>query len=269
MHMGKKYLLTTAIPDYRPSVENVELSSPVQHNASPDKKSRTTVMVSFLDVTGKKPGPDLSPNQNVLRIASGTEATLIRKEDTTPLISCPDFGLCTTVKGGIGGQLSTGGSVQDVVVLGRPPPTFLTAVPVVWNAFQARKTTLLLIPNSAATLVTVRPFSSFPIIIPLGSHPVPVKKDSLQAKDDQRTVTVSPVVRVPVELQHPSDLPKLEDDLKCLEKPDPMIQCITEEFGEYIVADTEGLHLEICLKDVKEDNACIPLKNPSTLMCIN
>ncbi|GFX02057.1 uncharacterized protein TNCV_372461 [Trichonephila clavipes] len=85
-HMGKKYLLTIVIPGYRPSIENVELSSPVQHNASPDKNSRTTVMVSFLDVTGIKPCPDLSPNQNALRIASGTEPTLIRKEDTTPLI---------------------------------------------------------------------------------------------------------------------------------------------------------------------------------------
>ncbi|GFW01314.1 uncharacterized protein TNCV_5029671 [Trichonephila clavipes] len=83
--MGKKYLLTIAIPGYRPSVENVELSSPVQHNASPDKDSRTTVTVSFLDVTGIKPGLDLSPNQNALRIASATEPTLIRKEDTTPL----------------------------------------------------------------------------------------------------------------------------------------------------------------------------------------
>ncbi|GFW17446.1 uncharacterized protein TNCV_3240761 [Trichonephila clavipes] len=66
-HMGKKYLLTIAIPDYRPSMENVELSSPVQHNASPDKNSRTTVMVPFLDVTGIKPCPVLSPNQNALR----------------------------------------------------------------------------------------------------------------------------------------------------------------------------------------------------------
>ncbi|GFV20589.1 uncharacterized protein TNCV_776351 [Trichonephila clavipes] len=90
-HMGKKYLLTIAIPGYRPSIENVELSSPVHHNASPDKNSRTTVMVSFLDVTGIKPCPDLSLNQNALRIASGTEPTLIRKEDTTPLISCPVF----------------------------------------------------------------------------------------------------------------------------------------------------------------------------------
>ncbi|GFX41107.1 uncharacterized protein TNCV_2218051 [Trichonephila clavipes] len=78
-HMGKKYLLTVAIPDYRPSIENVELSLPVQHNASPDKNSRTTIMVSFRDVAGIKPCPDLSPNQNALRIASG------KKEDTTPL----------------------------------------------------------------------------------------------------------------------------------------------------------------------------------------
>ncbi|GFX98043.1 uncharacterized protein TNCV_4906931 [Trichonephila clavipes] len=57
----------------------------------PDKNSRTSVMVSFLDVTGIKPCPDLSPNQNALRIASGTEPTLIRKEDMAPLISCPVF----------------------------------------------------------------------------------------------------------------------------------------------------------------------------------
>ncbi|GFU74368.1 uncharacterized protein TNCV_2094921 [Trichonephila clavipes] len=88
-HNGKKYLLTLAIPNYRPSIENVELSSSV--HAFSDKNSRTTVMVSFLDVTGIKPCPDLSPNQNALRIASGTEPTLIRKEDTSPLISCPVF----------------------------------------------------------------------------------------------------------------------------------------------------------------------------------
>ncbi|GFV13925.1 structural maintenance of chromosomes protein 2-2 [Trichonephila clavipes] len=57
-------------------------------------------------------------------------------------------------------------SSPAVVVLGRPPPTFLTVVPVVWNAFQARETTFLLILNSGATLVTVRSSSSFPIILP-------------------------------------------------------------------------------------------------------
>ncbi|GFW15060.1 uncharacterized protein TNCV_983521 [Trichonephila clavipes] len=92
-HMWKKYLLIIAIPGYKPSVENAELSSPVQHNASPEKNSRTTVTVSFIDVTRIKPDPDLSPNKNALRIASGTEPILIRKEDMPPLISCPVFDL--------------------------------------------------------------------------------------------------------------------------------------------------------------------------------
>ncbi|GFX44753.1 hypothetical protein TNCV_1802341 [Trichonephila clavipes] len=45
-------------------------------------------------------------------------------------------------------------SSPAVVYLERPPPTFQTAVFVVWNAFQVREKKLLLIPNSAATLVT-------------------------------------------------------------------------------------------------------------------
>lgn len=39
-----------------------------------------------------------------------------------------------------------------------------------------------------------------------------------------------------------------------------MFQCIIEESGEHIVAGAGELHLEICLKDLEEDHACIPLK---------
>lgn len=38
------------------------------------------------------------------------------------------------------------------------------------------------------------------------------------------------------------------------------MQCIIEESGEHIVAGAGELHLEICLKDLEEDHACIPLK---------
>ncbi|GFX90145.1 elongation factor 2 [Trichonephila clavipes] len=96
-----------------------------------------------------------------------------------------------------------------------------------------------------------------------------VKKDGLHVKDDQRTVTVSPVVKVSVELQHPSDLPKLEDDLKRLEKPDPMIQRVTEEPDEYIVSDTEEFLFENCLKDVNEDKDCIPLKKTDSVVVVS
>lgn len=72
--------------------------------------------------------------------------------------------------------------------------------------------------------------------------------------------SVSPVVRVAVEPKNPADLPKLVEGLKRLAKSDPMVQCIIEESGEHIVAGAGELHLEICLKDLEEDHACIPIK---------
>uniref|UniRef100_A0A672YUW3 Elongation factor 2-like n=1 Tax=Sphaeramia orbicularis TaxID=375764 RepID=A0A672YUW3_9TELE len=72
--------------------------------------------------------------------------------------------------------------------------------------------------------------------------------------------SVSPVVRVAVEAKNPADLPKLVEGLKRLSKSDPMVQCIIEESGEHIIAGAGELHLEICLKDLEEDHACIPLK---------
>jgi len=64
--------------------------------------------------------------------------------------------------------------------------------------------------------------------------------------------SVSPVVRVAVECKHPSDLPKLVQGLKLLAQADSMVQCTIEETGEHIVAGAGELHLEICLKDLKE-----------------
>jgi len=72
--------------------------------------------------------------------------------------------------------------------------------------------------------------------------------------------SVSPVVRVAVEPKNPADLPKLVEGLKRLAKSDPMVQCMIEESGEHIIAGAGELHLEICLKDLEEDHACIPLK---------
>uniref|UniRef100_A0A8C0AWM8 Tr-type G domain-containing protein n=1 Tax=Buteo japonicus TaxID=224669 RepID=A0A8C0AWM8_9AVES len=64
--------------------------------------------------------------------------------------------------------------------------------------------------------------------------------------------SVSPVVRVAVEAKNPADLPKLVEGLKRLAKSDPMVQ-VSVSSGE--------LHLEICLKDLEEDHACIPIKD--------
>merc|ERR1712168_1483698 len=73
--------------------------------------------------------------------------------------------------------------------------------------------------------------------------------------------SVSPVVRVAAEPKNPQDLPKLVEGLKRLAKSDPMVLCMTEESGEHIIAGAGELHLEICLKDLEEDHACVPLKN--------
>lgn len=94
--------------------------------------------------------------------------------------------------------------------------------------------------------------------------------------------SVSPVVRVAVECKSPSDLPKLVEGLKRLAKSDPMVQCTIEESGEHIIAGAGELHLEICLKDLEEDHACIPLiksdpvvsyretvSEPSSQMCLS
>ncbi|GFV26203.1 hypothetical protein TNCV_3150031 [Trichonephila clavipes] len=93
--MEKDPILTTVISDYIASVENVEHSPVVQHSASPNDSSRTTVMISLRDVTGLQPCPDLSPNQLALGIPFSTKTTLIRKEDRILLMRCPVFVLLT------------------------------------------------------------------------------------------------------------------------------------------------------------------------------
>ncbi|KAK9456599.1 P-loop containing nucleoside triphosphate hydrolase protein [Dipodascopsis uninucleata] len=72
--------------------------------------------------------------------------------------------------------------------------------------------------------------------------------------------SVSPVVEVAVEVKNANDLPKLVEGLKRLSKSDPCVLTKISESGEHIVAGTGELHLEICLKDLEEDHAGIPLK---------
>lgn len=65
--------------------------------------------------------------------------------------------------------------------------------------------------------------------------------------------SVSPVVRVAVAPKNAGDLPKLVDGLKKLAKSDPLVQCITEETGQHIIAGCGELHVEICLHDLETE----------------
>jgi len=67
--------------------------------------------------------------------------------------------------------------------------------------------------------------------------------------------SVSPVVKVAVRPKDGKDLPKLVDGLKKLSKSDPLVVCTTEESGEHVIAGCGELHVEICLKDLREEYA--------------
>ncbi|RMY26458.1 hypothetical protein D0867_00034 [Hortaea werneckii] len=72
--------------------------------------------------------------------------------------------------------------------------------------------------------------------------------------------SVSPVVQRSVEVKNANDLPKLVEGLKRLSKSDPCVLTYINESGEHVVAGAGELHLEICLKDLEEDHAGVPLR---------
>ncbi|WWC88867.1 elongation factor 2 [Kwoniella dendrophila CBS 6074] len=72
--------------------------------------------------------------------------------------------------------------------------------------------------------------------------------------------SVSPVVQVAVECKNAADLPKLVEGLKRLSKSDPCVKTWMGENGEIIVAGAGELHLEICLNDLENDHAGVPLR---------
>merc|ERR1719473_2416726 len=92
-----------------------------------------------------------------------------------------------------------------------------------------------------------------------------VKQGTISDQEDAHCIrvmkfSVSPVVRVAVEVKSAADLPKLVEGLRKLSKSDPLVVCTTEESGEHIIAGCGELHIEICLKDLEEDFAKCPIK---------
>jgi elongation factor 2 len=72
--------------------------------------------------------------------------------------------------------------------------------------------------------------------------------------------SVSPVVQRSVEVKNAGDLPKLVEGLKRLSKSDPCVLTFINESGEHVVAGAGELHLEICLNDLENDHAGVPLR---------
>merc|ERR1719375_2029049 len=87
-----------------------------------------------------------------------------------------------------------------------------------------------------------------------------LKSGTITTIDDAHNIaqmkySVSPVVKVAVKPKDGKDLPKLVEGLKKLSKSDPLVVCTTEESGEHVIAGCGELHVEICLKDPREEYA--------------
>jgi len=87
-----------------------------------------------------------------------------------------------------------------------------------------------------------------------------LKSGTLTTLEDAHNIadmkySVSPVVKVAVKVKDGKELPKLVEGLKKLSKSDPLVVCTTEESGEHIIAGCGELHVEICLKDLRDEYA--------------
>jgi len=92
-----------------------------------------------------------------------------------------------------------------------------------------------------------------------------VKQGTISDHDEAHSIrvmkySVSPVVRVAVEVKSAGDLPKLVEGLRKLSKSDPLVICSTSDSGEHVIAGCGELHVEICLKDLEEEYAKCPIK---------
>lgn len=62
----------------------------------------------------------------------------------------------------------------------------------------------------------------------------------------------APIVRVALEPTNPQDMPKLVEGLKLLNQADPCVETLVQDTGEHVILTAGELHLERCLKDLRE-----------------
>ncbi|EFA85140.1 elongation factor Tu domain-containing protein [Heterostelium album PN500] len=62
----------------------------------------------------------------------------------------------------------------------------------------------------------------------------------------------SPIVKVAIEPENILDMPKLVHGLKMLNQADPLVEVYVQESGEHVIVASGELHLERCIRDLKE-----------------
>ncbi|KAF8451842.1 putative ribosome biogenesis protein Ria1 [Terfezia claveryi] len=71
----------------------------------------------------------------------------------------------------------------------------------------------------------------------------------------------TPIVRVALEPKNPSELNKMIEGLRMLEQADPCVEYIVQDNGEHVILTAGELHLERCLKDLRERFAKIEIQS--------
>lgn len=66
----------------------------------------------------------------------------------------------------------------------------------------------------------------------------------------QRNTT--PIVRVALEPRNAADMPRLVEGLQLLNQADPCVEVLVQDNGEHVILTAGELHLERCLKDLRE-----------------
>ncbi|ORX61992.1 P-loop containing nucleoside triphosphate hydrolase protein [Hesseltinella vesiculosa] len=62
----------------------------------------------------------------------------------------------------------------------------------------------------------------------------------------------APILRVALEPEDPTEMDKLVEGLRLLNQADPCVQVMIQETGEHVILTAGELHLERCLKDLRE-----------------
>ena len=62
----------------------------------------------------------------------------------------------------------------------------------------------------------------------------------------------TPIVRVALEPRSAADMPRLAEGLKLLNQADPCVEVLVQENGEHVILTAGELHLERCLRDLRE-----------------
>ncbi|CAG8453155.1 2691_t:CDS:10 [Ambispora leptoticha] len=70
----------------------------------------------------------------------------------------------------------------------------------------------------------------------------------------------APIVRVALEPTEPSEMPKLIEGLRLLNQADPCVEILVQETGEHVILTAGEVHLERCLKDLKDRFAKIEIQ---------